>query len=109
MAIEALNDLKEEKGYDPEQYIIRSRYNTMVRPADAYKVFQRILKQADIEQCGPHSLRHTFVSALIDQGVPITMISKIVGHAKFDVTMTVYSHLLQETQNASMSVIKNLK
>lgn len=109
MAIEALNDLKKEKGYDPEQYIVRSRYNTIVRPADAYKVFQSILKQADIEQCGPHSLRHTFVSTLIDQGVPITMISKIVGHAKIDVTMTVYSHLLQETQNASMSVIKNLK
>ena len=57
MAIEALNDLKKEKGYDPEQYIVRSRYNTIIRPADAYKVFQRILKNSEIETDGIFILR----------------------------------------------------
>ncbi len=109
MAIEALNDLKKQMGYDPDGYIMQTRNKTILYPADAYKIFQRILKRADIEQCGIHALRHSFVSLMINNGIPITMVSQMVGHANIGITMKIYTHLLDETLLESMSIIKNLK
>jgi integrase len=109
MAIEALEDLKKQMGYDPDGYIMQTKNKTILYPADAYKIFQRILKRANIEQCGIHALRHSFVSLMTNNGIPITMVSQMVGHANIGITMKIYTHLLKETQIESMSIIKNLK
>lgn len=109
MAVNALEDLKNQMGYNPDGYIMQTKNNTIIYPADAYKIFQRILKRADIEQCGIHALRHSFVSLMINNGVPVTMVSRMVGHSDVGITMKIYTHLLEETQIESMSIIKNLK
>lgn len=109
MALQALYNLREEMGYDLEDYIVYTRSHNIVRPTDAYKTFQYIVKLANIEKCTIHSLRHTFVSMMIGNGVPITMASATVGHSNIGVTTKVYSHLLQETQDESMRIMKNLK
>lgn len=109
MAIEAIEDLKHQMGYDPNGYIMQTKNKTIIYPADIYKIFQRILKRADIEQCGIHALRHSFVSLMINNGVPVPMISTMVGHSNIGITMNVYSHLLKETEIKSMEIIKELK
>jgi integrase len=109
MAIEALYDLQKQMGYKPNGYIMNTKNQTIIYPADAYKIFQRILKRADIEQCSIHALRHSFVSLMVNNGIPITMVSQMVGHSNVGVTMKIYTHLLEETEIESMSIIKNLK
>lgn len=109
MALSALYDLKEHMGYDLENYIVYTKNGTNMRPTDAYKTFQYIIKKANIEKCTIHSLRHSFVSMMIGNGVPITMVSAIVGHTSINTTTNVYSHLLQETQEESMKIIKSLQ
>lgn len=34
----------------------------------------------------PHELRHTFAKNLIDSGVPLTVVSRLMGHAKLETT-----------------------
>ena len=46
---------------------------------------------------------------MINNGIPITMVSQMVGHANIGITMKIYTHLLEETQLESMSIIKELK
>ncbi|MEQ4719270.1 tyrosine-type recombinase/integrase [Nonomuraea sp. B19D2] len=43
----------------------------------------------------PHELRHSFVSIMSDQGVPIEIIADLVGHAGTSVTEAVYRHQLR--------------
>jgi integrase len=43
-----------------------------------------------------HSLRHFFVSSLIEAGVPHLEIKRLVGHADLTVTYKVYAHLFVE-------------
>lgn len=45
-----------------------------------------------------HGLRHTHASYLIYQGISIYVISKRLGHTNYNITLEVYSHVIQEMQ-----------
>lgn len=40
-----------------------------------------------------HSLRHAFASIAASRGVPVTVLSEIMGHSDVGVTQRVYVHL----------------
>ncbi|CCF83603.1 tyrosine-type recombinase/integrase [Nitrolancea hollandica] len=40
----------------------------------------------------PHGLRHTFASSLASQGVPLTVIQQLLGHASYNTTAAFYVH-----------------
>lgn len=109
IAIHALKDLQEQLGWQKDGYIVHVDHNKPIYRSAAQSTFERIIKRAGIRHCGVHSLRHSYVSLLLHHNVPITMVSQMVGHLNINMTMQVYSHLLDETQIESMSVIKELK
>jgi integrase len=39
-----------------------------------------------------HAIRDTYVSLLLDLGVPPHVVRKIAGHSDIEVTMTIYAH-----------------
>lgn len=43
----------------------------------------------------PRELRHSFVSLLSDDGMPIEQISRLVGHSGTSVTELVYRHQIR--------------
>lgn len=46
-----------------------------------------------------HSFRHTHASALIESGVPITTVSKRMGHADLPTTAKIYSHVINKGED----------
>jgi len=52
-----------------------------------------------------HALRHTHASQLIDAYVDIVTISKRLGHAKPDITLRVYAHLLRKDDSKAAAAI----
>lgn len=58
--------------------------------------FKAITAKAGLgENWTPRELRHTFVSLMSDNGVPIETIADLVGHASTAVTEEVYRHQLK--------------
>jgi integrase len=48
-----------------------------------------------------HDLRHTFASHLIvDLGLDIAQVSRILGHARITITLDVYTHLFDDARHA---------
>jgi integrase len=45
----------------------------------------------------PHQLRHGTASLLLNQNVPIPVVSKYLGHANPGITMKVYAHMIDGT------------
>ncbi|WP_433515400.1 tyrosine-type recombinase/integrase [Nonomuraea sp. CA-143628] len=68
-------------------------------PLDAHNVrrsFRRITKNAGLgTDWTPRELRHSFVSIMSDQGIPIETIADLVGHAGTSVTEAVYRRQLR--------------
>lgn len=64
------------------------------------------LKKKNInEGYGLHSLRHTFVSMLLNKGVDIKIISELVGHEKVSTTYNIYAHLIPEQKELSVHLL----
>ncbi|WP_438829988.1 tyrosine-type recombinase/integrase [Staphylococcus cohnii] len=56
----------------------------------------RICLEESIGRYSLHSLRHTHCSVLLKEGLSIHYISKRLGHSNITVTLSTYSHLLEE-------------
>lgn len=63
--------------------------------ATAANQFHRALAAAGLPRMRLHDLRHTVATLLLGQGVPMKVISEILGHANIHTTMNLYSHVDQ--------------
>jgi len=60
------------------------------------RVLEPLLVRAGLPRLSWHHLRYNCGSYLLSENVPITMVSKILGHANPAITMSIYAHELQE-------------
>ena len=65
--------------------------------------FYPALKKAGLPKVRFHDLRHTYASLLIEQGENVKYIQSQLGHASPVVTLTVYAHLINPTNQAAPS------
>ena len=61
--------------------------------SDRFKALSRL---AGVPVVRLHDARHAFGSHLLDQGVPLPIVSEVMGHASVNVTASVYAHALKE-------------
>lgn len=67
-----------------------------------------LLKRCGLPHCGAHALRHTYATLALSNGVPVTIVSKVLGHANPAITLKVYAHALKDDQQQSVKAIGNL-
>jgi len=60
------------------------------------RVLTPLLKETGVLHLTWHHLRHNAGSYLLSENVPITAVSKILGHANPAITMSIYAHELKE-------------
>lgn len=108
-ALKALMDLKTITGdYD---YVIATKEGN---PCSTYFLdhsFRRVLEDAglkDTKNFGVHSLRHTFATTLLRNGVDIKVVSTLLGHSDINVTYNTYIHIIREQQEAAVKSIPNI-
>jgi site-specific recombinase XerD len=53
-----------------------------------------------------HTLRHTFASWLVQRGVPIHVVSNLLGHSSIHVTER-YAHLAPDQGRAALELLPN--
>ena len=74
-----------------------------------FKRFAESKPKIEIPHRGFHHLRHTFATlALGAGGVPVHVVSRIMGHASPSVTMTVYAHVLASDQAAATGAMSRI-
>jgi integrase len=61
------------------------------------------LKRAGLRRVNMHSLRHSFASALIMGGAPVTEVQALCGHANPAITLKVYSHYFKTGDSGAVT------
>src|SRR4029079_15677776 len=74
--------------------VFASVTGTALDESNVRKAFNRILDAAGLHRRGPHQMRHTFASLLLQHGAPITYVSQQLGHRDAAITLRVYAHWL---------------
>jgi integrase len=98
------------KGWTDHDLVFASETGTELDAANVRRAFRRIAKAAGLvaKDWTPRELRHSFVSLLSDDGVPIEKISLLVGHSGTTVTEAVYRHQIRPVVQDGATVIDRL-
>jgi len=103
-----MNILKEYK-QDDEIFI----FNNSENPKDTRafeKYFERVLKKCKIKNINFHSLRHTFATRSRESGMDIKILSELLGHSSYKITLEIYVHTSLDFKKDSVnSLVKYLK
>lgn len=59
-----------------------------------------------IPEFSPHSTRHYFASRCVEQGMMPKALQNILGHKKIETTLSIYTHLSQNTMQDEINKIK---
>jgi len=65
-----------------------------LEPSNLRKVFNKLLTDAKVRRVRFHDLRHTFATALIEQGEGLAYVRDQMGHSSIKVTVDIYGHLV---------------
>jgi hypothetical protein len=82
----------------------------LIRPnaSNLRLVFALVLRQAGLPKIRFHDLRHTAASLRLNHGIPVIVVSKMLGHSKPSITMDVYGHLYNEIQDEAAQLVDEI-
>ena len=88
--------------------IFPSSVGTPLEPSNLRRDFNRIIAKTDLPKIRFHDLRHTAASLMLNHGVPLIVVSRILGHSKPSITMDIYGHLYHDMQGEAAKIMDNL-
>ena len=88
--------------------IFPSTIGTPLDQSNLLGEYYQVLKKAGLPKIRFHDLRHTAASLMLNHGVPVLVVSKILGHSKPSVTLDIYGHLYNEMQDEAARVMDDL-
>lgn len=79
----------------PTGYLCPTVSGNPTDPANFHPQWKRILETAELPiETTFHALRHGAASLLLNQNVPIPVVSRYLGHANPAITMQIYAHVI---------------
>jgi len=76
---------------DSDFYVISGK-KKYIEPRTYRKFFKKMLNILKISKLKFHSLRHTFATQAIENGIDYKTVSEILGHASIGITLNLYVH-----------------
>ena len=107
-AIAALNTLKQVTGNS--KYVFATKDGNRKSLRDLDKIVRRVIRRAGFPEekvYGPHSLRHTFATLLLSNGVDVKVVSELLGHSSVMITYNTYIHVIKEQKAKALSSLPN--
>lgn len=102
--------LKTEKGlpHTLKDFVFQSTAFKAYEPRRYYDKYLKAIEKAEITDADFHTLRHTFATRALENGMDINTLSKILGHSKVSTTLNKYCHALPNHKKDSMDKLISL-
>jgi len=107
---EKQQQLRKEAGeiWSEHGLIFTTNNGTPIHPRNLLRDFRILLKDAGLPQIRFHDLRHTAATLMLNNSVPVIVVSRRLGHAKASITLDVYGHLIPSMQAEAAELMDEL-
>ncbi len=90
-------------------YVFTSNRGTALEPRNVTRLFVSTLKKEGLDRIKLHEgTRHTAATLMLAQGIPVKVVSELLGHARTGMTQDVYSHVMRSQQQAAAAAMDAL-
>lgn len=90
-------------------YVFVSPDGTPIRRTNwGRRVWTPLLKRLGLRHRGAHQLRHTFATLALGAGIPLHVVSAILGHSRPSTTLDLYASCIPDQQAAAAADIHSL-
>ena len=96
------------KLYSPDEYLFTGQYGGKYAASSIQKMVKAVAKKAGIKKnVSTHTLRHSFATHLLEQGVNLRYIQSLLGHESSKTT-EIYTHISSRSYDGIISPIDEL-
>lgn len=85
-------------------YIVNNQ-GKRVEPRTVNYRFKKVLAGTDLEKFHFHTLRHTFATRCVENGVDIASVSRLMGHSSIKLTLDTYTDSMMEKRREAVGTL----
>jgi integrase len=91
------------------EWVFASAAGTPIGVCNFHKNSWRpLLQRAGLPHARVHDLRHTAATLMLSRGVPVKVVSEMLGHADVSTTLSIYAHVLPDMQGGAARAMDDL-
>jgi integrase len=107
LAVAALEEHRLAAGQHAGEWIFPSRKGTPLSVHNAHnRSWKPLLERAGLPaSTRMHDLRHTCATLLLSKGIPVKVVSEMLGHGDVAITLTVHQSVLPHMQESAVGVM----
>jgi integrase len=96
------------ENWEEHELIFPSSVGTPYNYRNLIRDFKKVLHNAGLPEIRFHDLRHTAASLMLNNGVPVIIVSRRLGHARPSITLDIYGHLIPSMQQQAAELMDEL-
>src|SRR5262249_3528356 len=85
--------------------VFTTKLGKPIDPRNVKRRLDSIIDDAGLTHFRVHDLRHFCASLLLAQGVPLKVVSDILGHTQISITADLYTHMLPAVRKEAIDLI----
>jgi integrase len=86
-------------------WVFATEIGTPIDPSNAYHWWQRLTERAGIGRRRMHAARHTTATLMLDRGVPLELVSAVLGHKGYAITADVYARPTADAKRRALETL----
>ena len=101
----AINKLFDGNIINMDEVIFKAPERGLLMSTPVNREIKRICKLEGIEHFTAHAFRDTFATRCIEQGMNPRTLQALLGHSNFNITMSLYGHIIEDYKKTEMQSI----
>jgi integrase len=86
-------------------FVFTTEFGEPCDPRNAFRALQDAATRAGLPQAGLHTLRHPAASVMLTGGVPLKVVSDILGHSSIAITGDIYAHVCSDVARQAIDLL----
>ena len=88
--------------------VFTTSVGTPIDPRNVKRSLDVLLEDAEMPHFRVHDIRHFAASLMLAQGVPLKVVSDILGHSQISTTADLYTHVLPSLRKEAINLMDSI-